>query len=87
MLHFSYFSFVVLFWIALFIAVGFFFLLFFVETKLSFYSDDHWANKSEASAWPSDGAILPTSIHIGAGAHRRAAAPRVVGTSPRSVSD
>ncbi len=45
-------------------------------------SDDHWANEPEAAARPLEGAILPTSLHAGAGAHRRPAAPRVVGTSP-----
>ena len=43
-------------------------------------SDDHRANKPEAAARPSEGAVLPTSVHSGAGAHRRPAAPGVVGT-------
>lgn len=46
-------------------------------------SDDHRADEPKAAARPSEGAVLPTSLHAGAGAHRRPAAPGVVGTSPR----
>lgn len=44
-------------------------------------SDDHRADQPEAATRPSEGAVLPTSIHTCAGAHRRPAAPGVVGTS------
>lgn len=44
-------------------------------------SDDHRADEPEAAARPSEGAVLPAALHAGAGAHRRPAAPRVVGTS------
>lgn len=45
------------------------------------YLDDHRANKPKAPARSSQGAILPTSLHAGTGAHRCPAAPGVVGTS------
>lgn len=44
-------------------------------------SDDHRADEPKAAAGPSQGAVLPASLHAGAGAHRRPAAPGVVGTS------
>lgn len=44
-------------------------------------SDDHRADEPEAAARPSEGAVLPAALHAGAGAHRRPAAPGVVGTS------
>lgn len=50
-------------------------------------SDDHRAHEPEAAPRPSEGAVLPASLHAGAGAHRRPAAPGVVGTSasPRAL--
>lgn len=47
-------------------------------------SDDHRADESEAAARPSEGAVLPAALHAGAGAHRRPAAPGVVGTFPQT---
>ncbi|KAK1900099.1 Mitochondrial import inner membrane translocase subunit TIM50 [Dissostichus eleginoides] len=43
-----------------------------------FDRDDHRAHEPEASPRPSEGAVLPASVHFSAGADRRAAAPRVV---------
>lgn len=44
-------------------------------------ADDHWTHKSEASPWPTEGAILPASIHPGARAHWCSASSWMVGTS------
>lgn len=44
-------------------------------------ADDHWTHKSEASPWPTEGAVLPASVHPGARAHWCSASSRVVGTS------
>lgn len=44
-------------------------------------ADDHWTHKSEASPWPTEGAVLPASVHPGARAHWCSTSSRVVGTS------